>query len=198
MKKWKKIILFMAAAACLTGCGDQTGSNKAAGNMQSYVDQALEQQMQNAAGTTQEKTDTATTEKTDAADGEEKTETAAATGDVDYDLTNMNSDMVYSTVYQMMNDPQSYVGKTVRMNGAYIVNYWESTDTYYHCVLIKDAQACCSQGMEFVWDDGSHVYPDDYPEENAEVLVTGTFETYQETGDENLYCRLKNATLQLQ
>ena len=36
--------------------------------------------------------------------------------------------------------------------------------------------------MEFVWDDGSHAYPDEYPEENADVNVEGTFETYTESG----------------
>ena len=61
--------------------------------------------------------------------------------------------------------------------------------------MIQDATACCAQGMEFVWGDGSHVYPDEYPEEDAEVIVEGTFETYTEERDENLYCRLKDATL---
>ena len=50
--------------------------------------------------------------------------------------------------------------------------------------------------MEFIWDDGSHIYPDEYPEDNAEIVVEGTFETYREDGDENLYCRLSDAILQ--
>ena len=37
--------------------------------------------------------------------------------------------------------------------------------------------------MEFVWDDDSHVYPDDYPAENSNIVVTGVFETYREDGD---------------
>ena len=40
-------------------------------------------------------------------------------------------------------------------------------------------------------------YPDEYPEANAEVVVEGTLETYREDGDDTLYCRLANATLQL-
>lgn len=207
MKRMKKAMLLMAAAACLTGCGQETGSNKAAGDMQSNVDKVMEEQMENAKRTTQDDiqngidADKAIEKAQEGALNNEKQENGGTSGqnsDVDYDLTAMNSDMVYSTVYQMMTDPEAYVGKTVRMNGAYIVNYWESTDTYYHCVLIKDAQACCQQGIEFVWGDGNHKYPDDYPEENAEVLVTGTFETYKEDGDTNLYCRLEDATLELQ
>lgn len=111
--------------------------------------------------------------------------------DVDYDLTAMSSDMVYATVYQMMVDPDTYVGKTIRMGGLYDTIYDEGTKTYYHYCIVQDALACCAQGLEFVWDDGSHSYPDEYPEENAEIVVQGVFETYQE----DLFCRLKDATL---
>ena len=61
---------------------------------------------------------------------------------VDYDLTQMSSDMVYATVYQLM------------------------------------------------------VKPDEYPEDNAKVIIEGTFETYREEGDASLYCRLADATLE--
>lgn len=118
-------------------------------------------------------------------------------GDVDYDLMNMNSDMVYVTVYQMVVDPDTYIGKTFRMDGLYCAFYDGSTAKYYHYCLIQDALACCSQGLEFVWDDGSHIYPDEYPEDNTEVVVQGVFETYQEAGDPNLYCRLKDASLEV-
>lgn len=116
---------------------------------------------------------------------------------VDYDLTVMNSDMVYATVYQMMMEPEEYEGKIFRMEGSYYTVYSENTKKYYHYCIIQDATACCAQGMEFVWDDGSHVYPDEYPEENADVVVEGTFETYTESGDTNLYCRLKNASMEM-
>ena len=115
---------------------------------------------------------------------------------VDYDLTEMSSDMVYATVYQMMMEPEKYEGKTFRMEGIYYTVYSEQTKKYYHYCIIQDATACCAQGMEFVWDDGSHVYPDEYPEENADVIVEGTFETYTESGDSNLYCRLRDASLE--
>lgn len=113
---------------------------------------------------------------------------------VDYDLSEMNSDMVYATVYDMMVNPATYEGKIVRMAGIYYSSYLEKTDTTYFFVIVKDAAACCSQGIEFVWGDGSHVYPQEYPEEGASVVVTGRFETYTE-GSVN-YERLANASLQ--
>lgn len=116
---------------------------------------------------------------------------------VDYDLTTMSGDMVYATVYQMMTNPDKYVGKVFKMDGTFYSSYYNSTDKYYHYCIIQDATACCAQGMEFVWDDDSHVYPDDYPAENSNIVVTGVFETYREDGDKNLYCRLSDASLEL-
>lgn len=117
-------------------------------------------------------------------------------GTVDYDLTQMSRDMVYATVYQVLMEPEEYEGKTFRMDGIFYVTYYEVTKKHYFYCFIQDAAACCAQGMEFVWEDGSHIYPDEYPAENAEIVVEGTLETYREEGDPNLYCRLSDATLQ--
>ncbi len=114
---------------------------------------------------------------------------------VDYDLTKMGSDMIYATVYQLMVSPEDYIGKTFKMSGLYSATYYEPTKQYYHYCIIEDATACCAQGMEFIWGDGSHIYPEDYPENKSKIIVTGTFETYQDDNDPNLYCRLNNATM---
>ena len=117
--------------------------------------------------------------------------------DVDYDLTNMNKDMVYATVYQLMVEPDKYIGKTLCIDGLYYTGQNEKTGTYYHYNIIKDALACCSQGLEFVCGDGSHVYPDEYPKDETEIEVKGTFETYKEPGDDTLYCHLVNSEMQV-
>ena len=125
---------------------------------------------------------------------EEKTSMEASTADVDpstldytkvdIDLTAMGKDMVYSTVYQMVYNPQDYIGKTVRMKGQYYVAYSQDpeNDNFYNYCLIADAQACCQQGLEFVCTDGHDTYPDDFPEDGSEVEVTGVFEMYEEDG----------------
>ena len=100
------------------------------------------------------------------------------------DLTVMDSNMVYSTVYQMMADAPSYVGKKVRMKGSYYSSYDETTKQRYYFIIIQDAAACCQQGLEFIWDDGSHVFPDEYPEDGTEAVVEGTFETYKDNPDD--------------
>lgn len=46
---------------------------------------------------------------------------------------------------------------------------------------VKDAAACCAEGMEFVLE-GDYTYPDDYPELGAEITVIGEFQSYEENG----------------
>ena len=106
------------------------------------------------------------------------------------DLSVMDSDMIYATVYQMMSDPEQYVGKTFRIEGKFYVTYDEMTKNQYYYCVIKDATECCAQGLEFVWGDGSHIYPDEYPTDGTEVVVDGTFELYME--NDSRYCRLAN------
>ena len=119
-------------------------------------------------------------------------EPTQSTDGVDVDLTRLSSTMVYSEVYNMMNAPGDYIGKTIKMTGQFV--YYENPDTqaqYFTCI-IGDAMACCSQGLEFVLT-GKHTYPDDYPELGSEITVSGTFELYEE-GD-NRYCRLVDAEM---
>lgn len=120
---------------------------------------------------------------------------------IDVDLTQLSSTMVYSEVYNMMYTPENYIGKTVKMNGAFALYYQQLDENgqpdfnypiYYACV-IADATSCCSQGLEFVLN-GDYSYPDDYPELGEDITVVGTFETYEEDG--NKYCHLVNAVME--
>lgn len=117
------------------------------------------------------------------------------TREVDIDLTVMDSDMIYATIYQILSEPESYEGKTIKAKGLYTSSYYEETGQYYHFIVIEDATACCSQGLEFVWEDGTHGL-EEYPEDQAEIIVTGTFETYTEGDDDSLYAHLNHASLQ--
>ena len=113
--------------------------------------------------------------------------------DVDYDLTVMGSDMVYATVYQMMIDPKSYIGKSFKIRGNYYSSYSNDKDVYYHFCMIKDAAACCTQGLELLWADEKMNRHENCPEEDALVTVEGVFETYEE--GPNTYGRIKDAKI---
>lgn len=100
---------------------------------------------------------------------------------IDIDLTIMSSTMVYVEVYNMMTQPEDYLGKTIKVRGEYYVSYYDVTEQYYHFVVIADATACCTQGLEFVWQ-GEHIYPEDYPADGKEIELTGVFSSYEEEG----------------
>jgi len=131
-------------------------------------------------------------EKTSEPDAVSTEEAAATDTPIDVDLTELSSTLIYAEVYNMVTAPEEYTGKMVKMSGQFAVYHDESTDQYYYAVIIADATACCSQGLEFVWS-GSHTYPDDYPALDSEITVTGEFQTYEENG--YLYIHLINADL---
>ncbi len=113
--------------------------------------------------------------------------------DIDIDLTKMSSTMIYSEVYAMMVDSKQYIGKKVRMRGEFSGFYDKQSGQYYFSCLIRDAMACCAQGLEFVLTD-DYSYPDDYPPTGTDITVTGIFEPYQE-GNFTFY-HLANAVLE--
>ena len=67
---------------------------------------------------------------------------------VDVNLSIMNSTMTYSKVYDMMYYPENYQNMVVKMTGVF--NVYEGSSKVYPAVIIKDATACCSQGIEFI------------------------------------------------
>ena len=211
------LALVSAVILSLNGCGNASAQSKTTGknNVQDVLDSQVAKESSEAASETTELTEENTESDLaemseadiikkafgdDTASGSDEEEAtvsdAQPDSSVDVDLTVMNSDMVYATVYQMMADSESYIGKKIKISGTYYACFYEDTQKWYHYVLIKDALACCQQGLEFVWDDGSHVYPDEYPADNSEVEVIGTFDTYKDNPDDPYeYVYLTGASL---
>ena len=198
MKKTGIWIWLLAAVVLISGCGKQTDNGKGI-NKGKTVDKVIESQVEKEDQKKTEKSTEEDTQKTGQQNADtQTTESAQGTvnapeASVDVDLSVMDSDMIYATVYQMMSDPEQYVGKTFRIKGKFYVTYDEMTKNQYYYCVIKDATECCAQGLEFVWGDGSHIYPDEYPADGTEVVVDGTFELYTE--NDSKYCRLANAEL---
>ena len=112
--------------------------------------------------------------------------TAAPERAVDLDLSVLSGTVVYAQVYNIMTDPDAYLGKIIRVSGYYDVYVDPETGSVYHACVIPDATACCAQGLEFVWA-GSHVYPDEYSKPGTDLTVTGRLEIYQEGGTSYLH-----------
>lgn len=217
IKRIMALILVLGVILAVTGCsgGDsQTMGSRL--NTENAVDKVLNQktdsvyQEEDRKSETESATEMETTTKTESATEptSEPTYGQVVNGDssviaqyksegVDVDLTLMGKDLIYATVYQMMSKPEEYEGKTIRIEGKYYASYYPVTDKYYNYCLIADALACCSQGLEFELG-GDAVYPDDYPADQSQVIVTGVFETYtEEAGQTFYYCRLKDAKYEL-
>ena len=113
----------------------------------------------------------------DAVDDDGADADTAASAAVDLDLTLLSSTLVYSEVYNIMTEPEAYVGKTIRMEGQCLSAYYEPTGLTYYSVIIQDATACCAQGIEYVLSDGQS-----YPSDGENATVTGRFESYDEEG----------------
>ena len=111
---------------------------------------------------------------------------AAAPATVDLDLSGMSGTVVYAQVYNLLSNPEEYMGKTIRIAGCYSVYEDTELNKVYHACVIPDATACCAQGLEFVWK-GDHTWPDDYPEEMTGITVTGRLDKYEELGLEYLH-----------
>ncbi len=105
---------------------------------------------------------------------------------VDLDLSRLSGTVVYSQIYNMVSEPESYLGKVIKVAGYY--SAYEDTErgVVYHACVIPDATACCAQGIEFIWG-GKHQWPDDYQEDGTDIIVTGRLESYDEDGYEYLH-----------
>ena len=167
--------LLLAACMTLSLCACGKDSEKDAGNdMLSSNEEASAP------------TESIPTPKVQETPGESKPSHPSA-GKVDVDLTVLSNTMVYSEVYNMLyNDPESYLGKTVRARGEFsiyqlVVDGVLQPDPVAYACIIADAAACCAEGMEFVLKDNL-AYPDDYPEPGAEITVVGEFQSYEENG----------------
>lgn len=120
----------------------------------------------------------------------EATQAAAATVApvVDIDLTLLSGPLAYAQVYNMLVEPNKFMGKNIRLSGPYATSYDQNTKTTYHFVLVTDETSCCQQGMEFISPEGK------YPEEGALIDITGVFSTYMEEGNPYFYLAASNVT----
>ena len=202
--KNKKIILAIALAAMTftAGCSNEGGIKSAdrTANGKTEIEKVLEARIAEDDAQTQDAQnengkDDQTNDQTNGAldntdQGAKNTETS---GSVDVDLASMSGTVVYSQVYDMMCNPDAYVGKMIRMAGNYSYYYDEASGNEYHACIIQDATACCAQGIEFepvkgFTDEASR------PAESEVITVTGVFDTYID--GEMMYCTLRNADVE--
>lgn len=187
MKKILACIICLTLAFGVTACGK--ASDKDSNGDTKIISDAKNKQENSKSDTKKEVSKKEVSD--DAVKGKSsKTKSKTKSNKIDVDLNNLNANVVYSQVYLMMTDPDKFIGKRIRMSGQFNVYAAEEGNpsgvTEYYAIIIADAQACCQQGIEFVWP--GHTYPEGFPEVKSNASVTGIFEVYEENGKK--YCRL--------
>ena len=99
---------------------------------------------------------------------------------IDLDLTSQSPTMIYAQVFNMMLDPDSFNGKVIKLKGACAIFQDQTLNRAFYACIVKDATACCAQGLEFVLSDEYSI--EEYPTENADITIIGRFETYKLNG----------------
>ena len=124
------------------------------------------------------------------ASGCKEDESATPKVPVDYDLTKYTAQIASATVTDMNEHPEKYVGKTIRLRGTLMPEFFEELDRDINWVLIDDDSGCCFQYIEIKKNDG------DYPPDNSKIEITGTFGLYSEGIYSNLsYLAVKDLSI---
>ena len=192
MKKILACIICLTLAFGVTACGK--ASDKDSNGDTKIISDAKNKQENSKSNTKKEVSKKEVNKKEvsdDAGKGKSSKSKSKTKGNkIDVDLNNLNANVVYSQVFLMMTEPDKFIGKRIRMSGQFNVYAAEEGNpsgvTEYYAIIIADAQACCQQGIEFVWP--GHTYPEGFPEVKSNASVTGIFEVYEENGKK--YCRL--------
>ena len=192
MKKILACIICLTLAFGVTACGK--ASDKDSNGDTKIISDAKNKQENSKSNTKKEVSKKEVNKKEVAGDAgkgkSSKTKSKTNSNKIDVDLNNLNANVVYAQVFQMMTEPDKFIGKRIRMSGQFNVYAAQEGNpsgvTEYYAIIIADAQACCQQGIEFVWP--GHTYPEGFPEIKSNASVTGIFEVYEENGKK--YCRL--------
>lgn len=198
MKKILACIICLTLAFGVTACGK--ASDKDSNGDTKIISDAKNKQENSKSDTKKEVSKKEVNKKEVAGDAgkgkSSKSKSKTKGNKIDVDLNNLNANVVYSQVFLMMTEPDKFIGKRIRMSGQFNVYAAEKGNpsgvTEYYAIIIADAQACCQQGIEFVWP--GHTYPEGFPEVKSNASVTGIFEVYEENGKK--YCRLVADTVE--
>ena len=108
---------------------------------------------------------------------------------IDIDLSQMSSTLVFSELYNILTDVDSYIGMTVKISGTCVIYQDPETGKVYYTCMVTDTAGCCSQGIEFEPQDTTK-----HPANGDPVTVTGTLSKYFEA--DIPYITLKSAIIE--
>jgi len=113
---------------------------------------------------------------------------------IDVDLSVLSITMAQAEFENIITNFEKYMGQVIRATGTYYSIIDDITGDYYHYIIIIPGDECCQMGFEFK-RDGEYAEPDDYPERNAVIMVTGILSKGDDHGFPYLYLSSGEMTL---
>ena len=100
--------------------------------------------------------------------------------------------MAFATVSHILTNPETYLGKKIKVRGSYTSSYNEEESKQYHSMVIED-MGCCTQNFAFKRENNSSS-PEEYPEENTLIEAVGIFAKCEEAGYDFYYLSVSTLT----
>ena len=107
------------------------------------------------------------------------------------DVVEIREKMFIAQTNDIYMNAEDYLGKAIRYEGIFDVDFWAETGTTYYYV-IRYGPGCCGDdgeaGFEVRWEG-------EYPEQNDWVEAVGILEAYEEEGYQYLRLALSSLTV---
>lgn len=101
---------------------------------------------------------------------------------IDLDVASMSDVLAYSTLENIMYNPDEYIGKTVRIQGSFYYEYYKELDMKFFAILLMDETDCCMAFAEIEMGEGI-----EYPQVGQEFLIIGEVKTKEVDGNTYAY-----------
>ena len=108
---------------------------------------------------------------------------------IDLDLSQVNRNITYAQMLQVLSAPADHAGKIFRLKGRF--NYAESKDLAR--IIFSDSTGCCEVAVQFI-PSGSLRDPEDYPPLYGEFLITARLEMAPDGAE--TACRFVDAVIE--
>lgn len=114
----------------------------------------------------------------------EAQEISSHTQNFDFDFTGMSYNVLSGVLFDILVTPEKYKNKTVKVAGNFNTQVHEGKR--YFSVIKWDATGCCPAGIDFIPPENMK-YPEDFPENDAEITVCGRMILMGQGDEEALY-----------
>ncbi len=96
---------------------------------------------------------------------------------VDFDLSSQSETMAYSTLNSILMEPETYLGKSIKIKGIYTSQTDITTKSQYSYISYIDTTSCCTLDLEYKYDNYD---PNKLPQLDDSIEIVGVLKSYEE------------------